>query len=144
EVVYWNSIVNSTNRADFEAYLQDYPSGTFASLARNRLAALAAPPPPPSPPAAQAAVAPSFNCSVASAPAEIAICNDASLAAMDNQLARQFSTRLMATPAASANAFRVEQARWLQSRNACGADKDCLAGSYRARLQQLVQANLDT
>jgi uncharacterized protein len=139
EVVYWNSIVNSTNRADFEAYLSDYPSGAFASLARNRLAALAAPPPPP-----PSSITPSFNCAAASAPAETAICSDAGLAEMDNQLARQFSTRLMATPAASVNAFRQEQARWLQTRNACGADKDCLAGSYRARLQQLAQASIDT
>jgi len=147
EVVYWNSIVNSTNRADFEAYLREYPSGTFASLARNRLAALQPQlplqPPPPPPPQQQASVTPSFNCAAASAPAEIAICNDASLAAMDNQLARQFATRLMATPAASANAFRTEQARWLQSRNACGADTDCLGSSYRSRLQQLAQASID-
>jgi uncharacterized protein len=141
ELVYWSSIVSSTNRADFEAYLRDYPSGTFAALARNRLAALAAPPPPPTQPPS---IAPSFNCAVASAPAEVAICNDAALADMDNQLARQFSTRLMATPAASTNAFRTEQARWLQSRNACGADKDCLAHSYRARLQQLAQTSIDT
>jgi uncharacterized protein len=140
EVVYWNSIVNSTNRADFEAYLRDYPSGTFAALARNRLVALAPSPPPPPPPS----ITPSFNCAAVSAPAETAICNDADLAEMDNQLARQFSTRLMAMPAASTNAFRQEQARWLQSRNACGADKDCLAGSYRARLQQLGQTSIDT
>jgi uncharacterized protein len=139
EVVYWNSIVNSTNRADFEAYLRDYPSGTFAALARNRLTALAAPPPPQPP-----SITPSFNCAAASAPAETAICSDAGLAEMDNQLARQFSTKLMATPAASVNAFRQEQARWLQSRNACGADKDCRAGSYRVRLQQLAQASIDT
>src|ERR1700688_1475127 len=41
EALYWNSIVNSTNRADFDAYLRDYPSGAFGALARNRLAALA-------------------------------------------------------------------------------------------------------
>jgi hypothetical protein len=46
EVVFWQSIVNSTNRADFEAYLSQYPSGSFASLARTRLAALE---PSPSP-----------------------------------------------------------------------------------------------
>jgi hypothetical protein len=40
EMVFWQSIVNSTNSADFKAYLSQYPSGSFASLARNRLAAL--------------------------------------------------------------------------------------------------------
>jgi uncharacterized protein len=141
EIVYWNSIVASTNRADFEAYLHDYPSGTFAALARNRLAALTAPPPPlPSP---QPSVSPSFNCAVASAPAETAICSDPGLAAMDNQLARQFATSLMAKPAAAANALRVEQAKWLQNRNACGADKDCLADRYRTRLRDLAQSGIE-
>ena len=38
ETVFWQSIVNSTNPADFKAYLAKWPDGTFASLARNRLA----------------------------------------------------------------------------------------------------------
>ena len=45
ETVFWQSIVNSTNPADFKAYLAEWPDGTFASLARNRLAD----PPPPKP-----------------------------------------------------------------------------------------------
>ena len=40
EVVFWQSIVNSTNPADFEAYLEQFPNGVFVALARNRLAAL--------------------------------------------------------------------------------------------------------
>ena len=40
EVVFWQSIVNSTNPADFEAYLRRFPNGVFSELARNRLAAL--------------------------------------------------------------------------------------------------------
>ncbi|WP_052700470.1 SUMF1/EgtB/PvdO family nonheme iron enzyme [Methylocucumis oryzae] len=38
EVVYWNSIKDSDNPADFQAYLSQYPNGTFTRLARNRLA----------------------------------------------------------------------------------------------------------
>ena len=38
ETVFWQSIVNSTNPEDFKAYLARWPAGTFASLARNRLA----------------------------------------------------------------------------------------------------------
>ena len=41
--LFWQSIMNSTNPADFEAYLQQFPNGTFVALARNRLAALGAP-----------------------------------------------------------------------------------------------------
>ncbi|MEK6591639.1 MAG: caspase family protein [Pseudomonadota bacterium] len=58
ELAFWNSIKDSTNPADFSAYLQQYPSGSFAGLARNRIdsansrqaRATATPEPTPSPP----------------------------------------------------------------------------------------------
>lgn len=56
EVAFWQSIAHSSNPADFQAYLQTYPHGRFAALARLRIGApapattAAAPPPPPSPP----------------------------------------------------------------------------------------------
>ena len=40
ETLFWQSIMNSTNPADFEAYLRQFPSGVFRALAENRLAAL--------------------------------------------------------------------------------------------------------
>lgn len=40
ETVFWQSIRDSRNSADFRAYLEQFPSGTFAGLARARLAAL--------------------------------------------------------------------------------------------------------
>ena len=40
EVVFWQSIQNSTNPAEFEAYLQQFPNGVFRALAQVRLAAL--------------------------------------------------------------------------------------------------------
>jgi hypothetical protein len=42
EVVFWESVRNSTNRAELDAYLAKYPDGTFAPLARARIDALAA------------------------------------------------------------------------------------------------------
>ncbi len=36
ELEFWNSIKGSTNSQDFKAYLDKYPNGTFASLARVR------------------------------------------------------------------------------------------------------------
>ncbi len=39
EIVFWQSIASSRDRADFEAYLQQFPQGSFVSLARVRLAA---------------------------------------------------------------------------------------------------------
>ena len=49
ETVFWQSIVNSTNQADFEAYLARWPEGVYAPLARGRVVTLrpAADPPRP-------------------------------------------------------------------------------------------------
>ena len=40
ETVFWESIRESANAAEFEAYLAQWPSGIYAPLATNRLAAL--------------------------------------------------------------------------------------------------------
>ena len=37
EMLFWDSIKDSNNPEDFKAYLEKYPNGTFARLARNRL-----------------------------------------------------------------------------------------------------------
>ncbi|HEY4252987.1 MAG TPA: caspase family protein [Roseomonas sp.] len=39
----WQSIAGSRSTADFQAYLEAFPSGAFAPLARSRIATLAAP-----------------------------------------------------------------------------------------------------
>ena len=39
ENLFWQSIVNSTDPADFEAYLEQFPNGLFRWLAQNRLSA---------------------------------------------------------------------------------------------------------
>ena len=42
ETLFWESINESSNPADFEAYLAQWPSGVFAPLARNRIPELRA------------------------------------------------------------------------------------------------------
>lgn len=49
ETVFWTSIKDGTDPADFEAYLKRYPQGHYSDLARNRLSALS--PDPASEPA---------------------------------------------------------------------------------------------
>ncbi|HEY5871156.1 MAG TPA: SUMF1/EgtB/PvdO family nonheme iron enzyme [Candidatus Tectomicrobia bacterium] len=44
ELAFWDSVRNSTQRADFEEYLKQYPHGRFVGLAHNRLASLGAAP----------------------------------------------------------------------------------------------------
>lgn len=63
ELAFWESVKDSNFAADYEAYLQAYPKGRFAGLARARLERLRASAPPkaaapertPSPPATRAA-----------------------------------------------------------------------------------------
>ena len=43
ELEFWSSIKASADKADFEAYLRQYPNGSFAGLARNRIKQFAAP-----------------------------------------------------------------------------------------------------
>ena len=43
ENLFWQSIVDSTNPADFEAYLEQFPNGVFRLLAQNRLTAMREP-----------------------------------------------------------------------------------------------------
>jgi hypothetical protein len=45
EALFWSSIKDGNDPAGFEAYLKQYPAGTFAALARQRLAGLTARPP---------------------------------------------------------------------------------------------------
>ncbi len=56
EAMFWDSVKSSQDMADFQAYLKQFPDGTFAPLARNRLAALR--PPPAAPPPAVAPATP--------------------------------------------------------------------------------------
>jgi uncharacterized caspase-like protein len=55
EALFWTSIKDGSDPATFEAYLKQYPEGTFAALARRRLASLAAPPPSAPPPTSSSA-----------------------------------------------------------------------------------------
>lgn len=58
EIMFWESIRASNDPADFRAYLEQYPQGRFAALARNRLAALGQPTPPAAGPRSSVAPAP--------------------------------------------------------------------------------------
>ena len=40
ELVFWDSIKDSLRTTDYEAYLEQYPEGSFTTLARGRLAEL--------------------------------------------------------------------------------------------------------
>jgi hypothetical protein len=56
ELVFWQSIMASEDRAQFEAYLTQYPQGTFSALARVKIASLTRPGEAPAPVAPAAPV----------------------------------------------------------------------------------------
>jgi hypothetical protein len=65
EIAFWNSVKDTRNPRELQAYIQAYPTGTFSTLARLRINALeedarakAAPPPPPPAPKPAPAPAP--------------------------------------------------------------------------------------
>ncbi len=57
ELTFWESIKDSNHASDYEAYLQAYPKGRFAALARARIARLQASAPKPEVPARRPAPA---------------------------------------------------------------------------------------
>jgi formylglycine-generating enzyme required for sulfatase activity len=61
ELAFWNSVKDSKQASDYEAYLRAYPKGRFAELARARIQQLKAAPPgqPAGQPAAQPSTQPS-------------------------------------------------------------------------------------
>lgn len=60
ELAFWQSVTGSDDPTMYEAYLQQYPTGTFSALAKAKVANLrkSAPPVPATAPAASAAVIP--------------------------------------------------------------------------------------
>ena len=58
EMLFWESVRDSEDPADFLAYLDQYPTGIYAALARNRLKSLRPPPDAPAEPPAPATVLP--------------------------------------------------------------------------------------
>jgi uncharacterized caspase-like protein len=71
ETVFWNSIKDSDDSAQFVAYLERYPNGTFAELARlkrDRLVTAALPAPPRTAPATDRQVQPAMATPLPPAP----------------------------------------------------------------------------
>jgi uncharacterized protein len=79
----------------------------------------------------------SFDCSRASLPAEMTVCNDGMLGALDEEMSRLYFRLVNSAPRWAVVEIRREQREWLGSRDACGTDGQCLMGHYRARTMGL-------
>lgn len=87
----------------------------------------------------------SFNCQQASLPAEKAICANTNLSHLDEQTAGMYFTIVgSGAPAATVTEVKSSQAKFVQIRNACGANVDCLVDAYTSQMMFLknIKSNL--
>jgi len=90
------------------------------------------------------AQAQSFNCRYAKSPAEVAICQNAGLMALDRQLGQAYSEARVNMTGVRTDLrlaeFAKDQRKWLRQRNDCRSDVACLRQNYTGRLNELEQA----
>jgi uncharacterized protein YecT (DUF1311 family) len=91
----------------------------------------------PGPPAtAGPGARPSFNCQYARTRGEIAVCNDAGLAALDRQMAAEFSRAMAQGSAGERAMLQNSRGRFLSFRDRCGTNS-CIADTYRGRMREI-------
>ena len=80
---------------------------------------------------------PSYACSTATTPSELAMCDDESIWAKDRAMnSIYFSIRGNVEPELRKRILGVQRV-WLAERNNCGANQECLNSVYNQRLQEL-------
>ena len=90
-----------------------------------------------------ATTSPSFNCAAARTSGEVAVCNDAGLAALDRRMAAQFASAMSdANSDQRANLQRTRDA-FLRFRDGC-PDNACIAETYRGRMREIRDIMLGT
>jgi hypothetical protein len=123
----WDSVKNSNDPAMVQSYLTKYPGGTFAAVAKARLAEL-------DKTAHLPAVKPSFACADAGNTAQKLICGDRALAALDVQTASLY--RRARENVVDTAPLADEQSAWLLRRDRCGS-AECLRESYAQRRAEI-------
>jgi uncharacterized protein len=94
--------------------------------------------PPPAPaPMPPVVVRPSFDCRSAKQPDEIAVCNDATLAAKDVALTNLYNRLKASLNADGQRQLSANEAAWLKSRTQCGSLASCIGQQYDLRIRQL-------
>ncbi len=78
----------------------------------------------------------SFECAKAGSFVEKAICERADLSRLDDVLAELYKMVLLDSSAPAQKTFRIDQLRWLESRNTC-SNSNCIQDAYETRLSEL-------
>ncbi|MDR2584130.1 MAG: hypothetical protein LBC75_11670 [Fibromonadaceae bacterium] len=76
---------------------------------------------------------PSFDCAKAQSKTEIAICGNSDLAKLDFQMVQLYKPLV--------GSFKESQKEWLNERNKCADNIDCLKSKYNARITFLKQSS---
>lgn len=87
-----------------------------------------------------AAATPSFDCAKAHSAAEQLVCQDAGLAALDNELAALYPKAMSQMSAEQQKTEKAIQRGWIKGRNDCWKAKDlrqCVEESYQLRITEL-------
>lgn len=79
----------------------------------------------------------SFECERADTPVEKAVCADADLSLLDEELAAAYTQATSSSQAG--NALQQDQRLWIKNRNACGPEIPCIKGQYAIRLAHLFR-----
>lgn len=85
-------------------------------------------------------IEPSFDCAKAKAWSEIQVCNDKTLADLDQQSANLFKNSKVEIKGSAQKSLIADQKLWLREREACKNHTDqqgCLIAVYQKRIQQL-------
>lgn len=81
----------------------------------------------------------SFDCTKARTAIEKRICDDPNLGLMDAELGSVYGTLRNSLGADTEAALRTSERAWVEQRNACDAQGNCLADAYAKRLGQLAK-----
>jgi uncharacterized protein YecT (DUF1311 family) len=97
----------------------------------------------PTPDAPAATASPSFNCANARSSGEVAVCNDAGLAALDRRMAAQFTSAISDANAEQRANLQRSRDSFLRYRDGC-TDNACIAETYRGRMREIRDIMLGT
>ena len=84
-------------------------------------------------------IKPSFDCSAISKDDERKICSNDELARLDNEVVDRYKRYLGSLTAVARSDFVRDQRAWLDVRNRCGNDTQCLTARYQERIKQLAK-----
>lgn len=141
DILFWDSINESKDPADFNEYLKRFPDGTFSGVARRRLASLASDEVSLS--SVQADAEPRILlpewCVEPVEEAKRLICNTKEFITSEARVKRLYRARLAHLKGGDAyGKVILLHASFMEARTACGANPQCLTELYRTHSLALM------